>query len=342
MMSDFSDKYRRALDEMDISPDFKERTAEKMKSVRDGKKNISLYRTLSAIAAAAACTAAVIAAGKAGVFDDAAEIVVNETAEITSVTEATDIITDPIIDIVTEESLSESVHTEAAITEADGGNVTSAEFTSSEETVPETFIVTSAATEAVTTTTSETVPFVTQHDIAEAEYVPPASYDEDAVGGEGAEIEETPEDDSAETEDGSDSAADESEATFKMARGADFSAQENVSAFAQTDAMVIITPMFGDGNAVEFTSPQIIERLIYLLAGYAADGTGVLTENAPAAPSYIIDFSDEQGNALRVCIGVSYAAFSAPGDNGLVYYTFELTDEERAEIENVLYEYTIG
>ena len=61
-MSDFSNKYKSAVEEMKISPDFKERTEKMMIELRDSenapkRSHIRLYRSLSVIAAAAACVA---------------------------------------------------------------------------------------------------------------------------------------------------------------------------------------------------------------------------------------------------------------------------------------------
>ncbi|MCM1524649.1 MAG: hypothetical protein NC120_09360 [Ruminococcus sp.] len=99
-MSNLSDKYIKALDSLEISPDFKERTAKMMKELRDNgdtlvisddceseyeadkitvslsrEKNngrggrIGFYRIASAAAAAAACFAIAVSVNRAGVFD---------------------------------------------------------------------------------------------------------------------------------------------------------------------------------------------------------------------------------------------------------------------------------
>lgn len=76
-MSEFSDKYKCAVESREISPDFKERTAEKMKKLRDAapapRKNITLYRVVSAAAAAAACLTAGFAINRTGVLDKASQ-----------------------------------------------------------------------------------------------------------------------------------------------------------------------------------------------------------------------------------------------------------------------------
>lgn len=82
-MSDFSDKYKDALEKMEISPDFKERTEKMMIGLRDSEKphvrNISLYRRLSVFAATAACIAVGFSLNRAGVFDKTSSPAVIET-----------------------------------------------------------------------------------------------------------------------------------------------------------------------------------------------------------------------------------------------------------------------
>ena len=73
-MSDFSNKYKSAVERMKISPDFKERTEKMMIELRDSenapkRSHIRLYRSLSVIAAAAACVAVAFSLNRTGVFD---------------------------------------------------------------------------------------------------------------------------------------------------------------------------------------------------------------------------------------------------------------------------------
>lgn len=73
-MSDFSNKYKSAVEGMKISPDFKERTEKMMIELRDSenapkRSHIRLYRSLSVIAAAAACVAVAFSLNRTGVFD---------------------------------------------------------------------------------------------------------------------------------------------------------------------------------------------------------------------------------------------------------------------------------
>ena len=73
-MSDFSNKYKSAVEKMKISPDFKERTEKMMIELRNSenapkRSHIRLYRSLSVIAAAAACVAVAFSLNRTGVFD---------------------------------------------------------------------------------------------------------------------------------------------------------------------------------------------------------------------------------------------------------------------------------
>ena len=87
-MSDFSNKYKSAVDEMKISPDFKERTEKMMIELRDSesthkRSKIKLYRGLSAAAAAAACIAVAFSLNRTGVFDKNSDpaVIVTDTIE---------------------------------------------------------------------------------------------------------------------------------------------------------------------------------------------------------------------------------------------------------------------
>ena len=86
-MSDFSNKYKSAVEEMKISPDFKERTEKMMIELRDSenapkRSYIRLYRSLSVIAAAAACVAVAFSLNRTGVFDKDSDPAVNDTDTI--------------------------------------------------------------------------------------------------------------------------------------------------------------------------------------------------------------------------------------------------------------------
>lgn len=87
-MSDFSNKYKSAVEKMKISPDFKERTEKMMIELRDSenapkRSHIRLYRSLSVIAAAAACVAVAFSLNRTGVFDKDSDpaVIVTDTIE---------------------------------------------------------------------------------------------------------------------------------------------------------------------------------------------------------------------------------------------------------------------
>lgn len=97
-MSDFSNKYKSAVEKMKISPDFKERTEKMMIELRDSenapkRSHIRLYRSLSVIAAAAACVAVAFSLNRTGVFDkdSAPAVIVTDTIETQAMETTADI-----------------------------------------------------------------------------------------------------------------------------------------------------------------------------------------------------------------------------------------------------------
>ena len=97
-MSDFSNKYKSAVEEMKISPDFKERTEKMMIELRDSenapkRSYIRLYRSLSVIAAAAACVAVAFSLNRTGVFDKDSDpaVIVTDTIETQAMETTADI-----------------------------------------------------------------------------------------------------------------------------------------------------------------------------------------------------------------------------------------------------------
>ncbi len=97
-MSDFSNKYKSAVEEMKISPDFKERTEKMMIELRDSenapkRSHIRLYRSLSVIAAAAACVAVAFSLNRTGVFDKNSDptVIVTDTIETQALETTADI-----------------------------------------------------------------------------------------------------------------------------------------------------------------------------------------------------------------------------------------------------------
>ncbi len=97
-MSDFSNKYKSAVEEKKISPDFKERTEKMMIELRDSenapkRSHIRLYRSLSVIAAAAACVAVAFSLNRTGVFDKDSDpaVIVTDTIETQALETTADI-----------------------------------------------------------------------------------------------------------------------------------------------------------------------------------------------------------------------------------------------------------
>lgn len=97
-MSDFSNKYKSAVEEMKISPDFKGRTEKMMIELRDSenapkRSHIRLYRSLSVIAAAAACVAVAFSLNRTGVFDKDSDpaVIVTDTIETQAMETTADI-----------------------------------------------------------------------------------------------------------------------------------------------------------------------------------------------------------------------------------------------------------
>lgn len=287
-MSDLSNKYKRALDDMDISPDFKERTAKRMAEIRDAKSDrrsrITIYHTLSAAAAAAACIAAVIAVNRTGMLDIDTDISVRESESITSaVTEATDIIDDSAYDAGdTSAETSDTVSTFADTSETetpqeleiypDDHAVGYAQETSSSA-ATETELSTAAArndniSSETTAEASETDVITTEAApqarisaetgelaVAEAEYVPPESPDLYSDAYDDALIMEYEEDAAEEEINAGEGASvfSEPDGIYKVARGLDFSAYSAASEFDEKGSYAIITPTFEDYNESDGT-----------------------------------------------------------------------------------------
>lgn len=165
-MSDFSNKYKSAVEEMKISPDFKERTEKMMIELRDSenapkRSHIRLYRSLSVIAAAAACVAVAFSLNRTGVFDKDSDpaVIVTDTIETQALETTADIPAEeapvqeaPEADIPEAESVDEY-----SITSAD--SIPIPDFTEpvQDETTPEVTEASVAAFEAPVTTAASVV-----------------------------------------------------------------------------------------------------------------------------------------------------------------------------------------
>lgn len=165
-MSDFSNKYKSAVEEMKISPDFKERTEKMMIELRDSenapkRSHIRLYRSLSVIAAAAACVAVAFSLNRTGVFDKDSDpaVIVTDTIETQALETTADIPAEeapvqeaPEADIPEAESVDEY-----SIASAD--SIPIPDFTEpvQDETTPEVTEASVAAFEAPVTTAASVV-----------------------------------------------------------------------------------------------------------------------------------------------------------------------------------------
>ena len=177
-MPDFSDKYKKALEYQEISPDFKERTARLMTELRDSEelipetdeenlpvekpvsvsenelmtsRKIKLIKVISTAAAAAACLTVGVALNNAGIFDKDSDPSVIATDSM--VTEATDIIE---ADITAEERVSEAELSTTAAAVSEYEDTTA--FEAIPETAPQSMTETVTEASAVTETSQDIKP----------------------------------------------------------------------------------------------------------------------------------------------------------------------------------------
>lgn len=164
-MSDFSNKYKSAVEEMKISPDFKERTEKKMIELRDSenapkRSHIRLYRSLSVIAAAAACVAVAFSLNRTGVFDKDSDpaVIVTDIIETQAMETTADI---PAEEAPVQEAPEADIPEAASVDEysiASADSIPIPDFTEpvQDETAPEVTEASVAVFEA-TVTTAESV-----------------------------------------------------------------------------------------------------------------------------------------------------------------------------------------
>lgn len=165
-MSDFSNKYKSAVEEMKISPDFKERTEKMMIELRDSenapkRSHIRLYRSLSVIAAAAACVAVAFSLNRTGVFnkDSDPAVIVTDTIETQSMETTADI---PAEEAPVQEAPEADIPEAASADEysiASADSIPIPDFTEPvhDETAPEVTEASIAVFEAPVTTTASVV-----------------------------------------------------------------------------------------------------------------------------------------------------------------------------------------
>lgn len=165
-MSDFSNKYKSAVEEMKISPDFKERTEKMMIELRDSenapkRSHIRLYRSLSVIAAAAACVAVAFSLNRTGVFDKDSDpaVIVTDTIETQTLETTADI---PAEEAPVQEAPEADIPEAASVDEysiASADSIPIPDFTEpvQDETAPEVTEASIAVFEAPVTTTASVV-----------------------------------------------------------------------------------------------------------------------------------------------------------------------------------------
>ena len=165
-MSDFSNKYKSAVEEMKISPDFKERTEKMMIELRDSenapkRSYIRLYRSLSVIAAAAACVAVAFSLNRTGVFDKDSDpaVIVTDTIETQALETTADI---PAEEAPVQEAPEADIPEAASVDEysiASADSIPIPDFTEpvQDETAPEVTEASVAVFEAPVTTAASVV-----------------------------------------------------------------------------------------------------------------------------------------------------------------------------------------
>lgn len=165
-MSDFSNKYKSAVEKMEISPDFKERTEKMMIELRDSenapkRSHIRLYRSLSVIAAAAACVAVAFSLNRTGVFDKDSDpaVIVTDTIETQAMETTADI---PAEEAPVQEAPEADIPEAASVDEysiASADSIPIPDFTEpvQDETAPEVTEASVAVFEAPVTTAASVV-----------------------------------------------------------------------------------------------------------------------------------------------------------------------------------------
>ena len=165
-MSDFSNKYKSAVEKMKISPDFKERTEKMMIELRDSenapkRSHIRLYRSLSVIAAAAACVAVAFSLNRTGVFDKGSDpaVIVTDIIETQAMETTADI---PAEEAPVQEAPEADIPEAASVDEysiASADSIPIPDFTEpvQDETAPEVTEASVAVFEAPVTTAASVV-----------------------------------------------------------------------------------------------------------------------------------------------------------------------------------------
>lgn len=388
-MTDFSDKYRKALEYQELSPDFKERTAKLMTELRDADAPVpktadendspispviisegssaksdrtKFIKIISTAAAAAACLTVAFALNRVGVLDKDSEISLAAADDIS--TEVTDLIEaeeaegntpdaeydTALYDFAAEEAIDEMPEETEPTTEAEPPAETEAAVKAplSEYSAPVTTALTSASAEAdVTEALKNEAPAAAESNDNKAAAAVEEDYPLETVlilepfsEDSGEEISVEADGNIYDDTDDEEAVTDDNDVP-SAARSASFSPKAAVSEFPAQNASAVITPSFEDidpesGNVVTYEPRQIrsVSKLIALnkeLFDFS-DSEASYSSEAPADSRYIIDYTDKQGNALRIYMGSRYICFAKDG-----YYTFELTEEEYNDLDSTLF-----
>lgn len=368
-MTDFSDKYKKAADSIGISPDFNERTAEKMAKLRDSQAadgaRKKIFRILPmAATAAAACIVLALAAGnkELPLSDDIIAASQHEETTAAETVSANDITggpyeNDPIeaqetihqteADII-EEAVTESVvmgnSPEDMGNEAD--NISG--YSSPEENSP---------VESTPQTSEKNEP-----ELFDAEYVPPTNNgtnysdseendfetDGDLDAGDGLDGDGSGEitEPSVSPEYGDNDMDNDCDSIAPAAISPDSysgrSAYDEFSQIRNAMTFAVITPLFEDYientgtiaayDAVTVTDSDKLSPIFELLSHITEKDA---EECSSYEYRYIIDLADDQGNSLRIYCGKNSIRFSTQyGDN----FCYALTDEESSTLEKLLFD----
>lgn len=388
-MTDFSDKYKKALEYQELSPDFKERTAKLMAELRDADAPVpktadendntaspvivsesssaktdrtKFIKMISTAAAAAACLTVAFALNRIGFSDKnsdtslaAADSISTEATDLIEAEEQAeeapseaeydiavyDIAADEAVDVIPEDTTAAETEIPAEAAETAPLNSYSDAVTAAETSVYAEATVTDTKKEAVSIASesdhSETAAFSEEESLPLETVLILEPFSEDNGEGIPAETEEildeTAEDEALETDD---------IGIPNTARSSSFSPKTAVSEFPAQNTTAVITPSFEDidpenGNVVTYEPKQVrsVSKLLELNKELYAfsDSDASFSSEAPADSRYIIDYTDKQGNALRIYMGSRYICFAKDG----YYYTFDLTEEEYNELDSTLF-----
>ena len=316
-MPDFSDKYKRALEYQEISPDFKERTAKAMTELLDSentpqpyKRRIRMTGALSAMGAAAACFAVVAALNNAGVFDRDFAPAVSETdiivTEETDMPEAFESVTEAVMTVP--ETAAEVIETTAAAvtTASEAEEIVFEEIAAEDDAADNYSYADIPQTTAVTAEKKADSEPIPQTVNAPAEETRPAVQSETAVtivsestdGEESfsletvlilepyvdeAEVyEEMAEEEiAAETEDESEEAVEEAAAVPDPSA---FSLRRASSDFSAQNSSAVITPLFEDISTEDGTVISYEPKSITSVTDLLKLGDGLYAFSAEAEP----------------------------------------------------------